>query len=447
MKESCRVVTEQSSPSLYIAFTEKSLCTRCGTCVGVCPTNALSIDDFCYPKIDLAVCIQCGLCSKACAGGKLNFTDMSEITFGHKDAATDFDGHFLQSYIGHASDEKLRSGGASGGVVSALLWNMLKEKKIDGCLVTRMSPDNPCRGEPFIARSYEDIVESQQSKYIVIAVNSLLAELRKLKGMYAIVALPCQIHGLRLIQREVPALFKKIHVIIGLHCATTLEPNVAEEMLHARSLDPSKVVKFSFREGRWPGRFLATMADGKVKELHKSNFKDGAINYLTYLYSPVRCQTCIDGSAEFADVSVADAWSRNSHGNYQFKGQSRCIVRTDRGVKVVKQAIEAGDVFLQDVTHTIAGRTHQNHAKKKKVRAPLRIARFQRKGLPVPWYDRGVPKSGVLDQLQEISDTLIMQLGKKKLLRSSLWKFLASDFGVPLIRLRQILKRYRFKPL
>lgn len=68
-------------------------------------------------------------------------------------------------------------------------------------------------------------------------------------GRYAIVALPCQVHGLGLLQREFPTLFRKIYVIIGLYCATTLKPHVAEEMLQARRIDKAEVTAFSFRGG------------------------------------------------------------------------------------------------------------------------------------------------------------------------------------------------------
>jgi len=444
MNTSCQVVPESSL--LFIAATDKNLCTRCGTCLGVCPTGALNLDRFSYPEIDHGLCIRCGLCGRVCAGGQVNFADLSELTFGHREASTDFDGDFRQSNIGYATDARLKSGGASGGVVSALLWNMLREGTIDGCIVTRMSHENPCQGEPFIASSYQDIVDSQQSKYIVIPVNALLSKLRRVKGRYAIVALPCQVHGLRLLQREAPALFKKIHVIIGLYCATSLEPNVAEEMLHARSIDPRDVARFGFREGEWPGRIQATLTNGEVRALHQSNFKDGAINYLIYLYSPQRCQTCTDGSAEFADISVADAWSRDSVGNYQFQGQSRCLVRTEQGMKVVQQAVAAGDVILQDVTCEGAGRTHQNHTIKKKVRAPLRVARLKKKKRPVPVYDREITESGQMERSKEWIDALLLQLGKRKTIRLGLWKFLSSDLGVPLIRIRQMAKRRRFKP-
>jgi len=65
-------------------------------------------------------------------------------------------------------------------VVTALLWDLLKHGEVDGCIVTRMNPDRPWHGEVFIARTYEDLLSSQQSKYIVIPVNSILAEIRHL---------------------------------------------------------------------------------------------------------------------------------------------------------------------------------------------------------------------------------------------------------------------------
>ena len=59
-----------------------------------------------------------------------------------------------------------------------------------------MNPKKPYHGEVFIARTYEELLESQQSKYIVIPVNAILKEVKDLPGKYAMAVLPCQIHGL-----------------------------------------------------------------------------------------------------------------------------------------------------------------------------------------------------------------------------------------------------------
>ena len=110
---------------LSIAFSNRSLCTRSGTCIGACPEKALSVDEDFYPKLDQSKCTECGLCATICPGGAVNFKDLTEVTFGHRNDDVGFDGHVEMIYVGYSSDERTRNGGAGGGVVTALLWDLL----------------------------------------------------------------------------------------------------------------------------------------------------------------------------------------------------------------------------------------------------------------------------------------------------------------------------------
>jgi coenzyme F420 hydrogenase subunit beta len=87
---------------LSIAFRDKALCTRSGTCIGVCPTGALSIGKDAYPELDPNLCTECGLCAKTCPGGEVNFKSLTEITFKHKNTAESFDGHIQRTFVGYA---------------------------------------------------------------------------------------------------------------------------------------------------------------------------------------------------------------------------------------------------------------------------------------------------------------------------------------------------------
>ncbi len=61
---------------------------------------------------------------------------------------------------------------------------------------------------------------------------------------------------------------------------------------------------------------------------------------MTQLYSPFRCQTCIDGSSEFSDISVSDAWTRDETGKYIFQSQSKLLVRTQKGLNILNNALK-----------------------------------------------------------------------------------------------------------
>lgn len=429
---------------LSIAFTDKKLCTRSGTCVGVCPVDALSIGKDFYPELDTDKCTECGLCAKTCPGGRVSFEELSEVTFGQSQINENFDGNVQHTYVGYSADEQIRQAGAGGGVITGILWHLLKNNIVDGCVVTRMNRQKPWLGEVFIATTYEELLESQQSKYTIIPLNSILKVLKKSDQRIAVAALPCHIHGLRLVQKEKPSLLKNVHVIIGLFCASALEPYVTTEMLSCRGVKKEDISNFEFRGGEWPGRIRAKLKSGEYKNLHFSNFKDGAINYLTYLYSPFRCQTCIDGSAEFSDISVSDAWTRDSNGQYLFESQSKLLARTERGVQVLRSAIEAGDLVAQDVSTNVHFKTHKLHTKKKGLNAPIRVARLRNAGRPVPVYDKKV-EADFGDRMMERLESFAMFLGRYKVVRYPLFKFLTSSFGVPIIKIRQYLKSKKYR--
>lgn len=442
-----RSLVKINPENLSIAFTNKELCTRSGTCIGVCPTRALSVGENRYPQLNVDLCINCGLCRKVCPGGDVNYRKLSELTFGRQNGSMDFDGHVEKTYVGYAGDARFRQGGAGGGVITALAWHLLRTKQVDGCIVTRMRPDRPWEGEVYIARTYDELKQSRQSKYTIIPVNTIFQELQKIDGVFALIALPCQIHGFRKVQREKSKLAAKIKIVIGLFCASSLEPYVAEEMLRIKGIHKNDIKNFNFRGGEWPGRIRAILKNGGIRNLHYSNFKDGAINYLMYLYSPPRCQMCIDGSSEFADISVSDAWTRDAKGNYIFRSQSRLLVRTPAGSELIASAIAGGDLCAQDVSSDAHYKTHKLHARKKGRTVYIRLSRRQRFGQVVPCYDRMLAEHEISksERRTEQLESLLMRLGRIRAIRIPLFALLTSRYGIPFVKMRQFRKRRKYR--
>lgn len=52
--------------SKKFASAERKNCVACGTCLSVCPKQAIEIIKGCYAHIDETSCVGCGKCSKAC---------------------------------------------------------------------------------------------------------------------------------------------------------------------------------------------------------------------------------------------------------------------------------------------------------------------------------------------------------------------------------------------
>lgn len=430
---------------LSVVFSEKELCTRCGTCTGICPTGAISTNPDLYPVINEDLCNQCGLCNKACPGGELSFSDLTEITFGHRNDDTSFDGIVKEVYVGHSNNDEFRNGGAGGGIVTTLLADLLERGIVDGCIVTRMKKEHPWQGEVFVARSREELLQSQGSRYMIIPVNEIFAKIAKLTGKFALAALPCQIHGYRLMLHEAPELAKKIYVAIGLFCGGSLDPCVVRDLLKTKNISPNDISGFQFRGGEWPGSMRAIMKNGEARNLHYSNYKDGAYNYLISLYMPPRCQTCLDGSSLFSDLSVSDAWTKDKEGNYKFKAHSRILIRTQPGADILEEATKSGVITTHCVSEDPSYKTHKIQTKRKGLNAPLRVARLKRKGRPSPEYDRPEPNATQKELFAERLTSSLLWFGKHKQLRFLLLTFLTSKWAIPLIKIRIFLKRRKYQ--
>ena len=440
-----QALTRVNPNRLSVAFRHPELCTRSATCVGICPEQAITLDANYYPVLDESKCTECGLCYDACPGESVSFQRLSKIGFDHEESPRDFDGHIESVHVAHATSDEIRYGGAGGGVVTALLLDMLKHGDVDGCVVTRMRKDKPWLGEPFIARSEEQLKQSQGSRYTVIPFNRVLQEIRREGGRYAVAALPCQVHGLRFAFEQDPDLRSRIPYVVGLFCGGALEPFVVPELLETKNISKEKISDFQFRGGDWPGKMRAVMKDGEIRDLHYSNYKDGAYNYFIGLYMPSRCQTCTDGSGLFSDLSVSDAWTRDKQGNYKFAWHSRILVRNDIGRQILERAVNRGTLKATNLGDDPAYLTHRQQTRRKGLNAPLRVARWRDKGLPVPDYGLPDPEASAREKLTERGVSFLLWLGKHRSIRYPLIWFLTSRYSIPLIKLRIYLKNRKYR--
>ena len=48
------------------AVLDPSDCVACGSCVDVCPREAIKIDQGCFARIDHSRCVGCGRCVREC---------------------------------------------------------------------------------------------------------------------------------------------------------------------------------------------------------------------------------------------------------------------------------------------------------------------------------------------------------------------------------------------
>ncbi len=201
-------------------------CIQCGTCVAVCPSNSIGIDeDTQLPEL-VKMCTGCSLCWDFCPSGRpplrgalATFDDRGRHrrrsrrpeAIERADASDtywkitggppgDGLGAVLDSYSVRAGARP--EGAQDGGVVSALLVAALAAGEIDGALVTRPSddPDEPWRGVAHLATTAKEIDDAAGSYYnqtMALAELDLSKYDLPAKPRIAVVGTPCEIQGIR----------------------------------------------------------------------------------------------------------------------------------------------------------------------------------------------------------------------------------------------------------
>ncbi|NLG71735.1 MAG: 4Fe-4S dicluster domain-containing protein [Chloroflexi bacterium] len=431
---------QQAESPLWVI--PRDLCTRCGACHVICPTNVVRFEDE-YPFIQTGGCIDCGLCLDVCPGIEFNLQEMHREMYQADYDPTKMGGHYRQAYVGFSSRPDVRKEGASGGVVTQMLIHLLREGMIDGAIVIGSSPDDPTIPMPFIARTEAEILEAAQSKYSVVANTKVLRDLRKTKERFAFVGVACQIHGLRKLQKLNKRMAERCVITIGLACRGTLERQATRDLLQVQGVNLEQVQKLEYRGGPFPGKFRARYKDGSIQELSPFEFKDGAFLNLMRLYMPPRCHLCPDYSAEFADISCSDIFLGGKDGDYRYKqGTTVVVCRTEKGEQILKGMVEKGALYLDPIQPETLEMSYSHVRRHRKAIPFLRIQDLRRAGRPAPEYGIEV-KSRFSDRIYDLFYRATYFFTPFPRLKILILRFLYSPLGTALIGLKVSVKKVR----
>lgn len=375
----CRVAIE--------SVVKAGLCTGCGTCVALCPNSALRIvkNDFkgiYLPKLDRGKCNKCRICYDVCPGHEVDFRGSNSKIFG-KESDDVLIGNHLNCYVGHAMDYDIRYNSASGGLVTALLVFALEEGLIDGALVTKMSRENPLEPQAFIARTKEEVILASKSKYCPVPANIALKDVLQSNGKFAVIGLPCHLHGIRKAEQVNKKLREKIVLHLGIFCGHVPNFDATKFLLRSVGVHQEDVREINYRGRGWPGGISIILKDGRHLFVpHSHSYAWGGI-FSSVFFTPFRCLLCIDGTNELADISFGDAWLPDQMNDKV--GTSIIVSRDRRGDKILQIAALNGIIALNAISKgkVIRSQERMLNFKKKNIRARIRIFKLFRQAIPL----------------------------------------------------------------
>lgn len=273
---------------------------------------------------------------------------LAERFFGLPDEATmrRYVGPFEACYLGYASQEALRARAASGGLVSAVLIDLLERGIIQGALISRIVVrEGRVEAEPFIARSREEILGGQSSIYMEFPLAHRFRELAQEEGQLAVVALPCHLQRLRRWEARDAALKDKIRLRIGLVCGRSSSKDLLQEVLRKKGIREADVVDMRFRQGHWRGQTVLWLRDGREVRFP---FQDFSLYRNLHFECEIKCLHCADPIGDEADLVCGDAWLPELKG-HPVK-HSIAIARTPQAAAWLDEMMARGYLTMQRVS-------------------------------------------------------------------------------------------------
>ncbi len=388
---------------------KEGLCHRCGACVGFCPVGTYATGKFGYPEA-VNPCIHCNICVDVCSGVAVDYPTLGKGMFGDGYTFGNAMDNVRSAYIAAASDLKIRRSGASGGFVTGMLIHLLRTGRIKGAVVVVEDPDDPAKGKGIVARTEQELIASAQSRYTTSPSLAALQDIQHEEGPFALVGLPCQIHSLRKRQLRDPRWQQRIPITIGLLCHYNLPCEASH--LAGRVLTPPgrsiKHVKYRQRDERgWPHNTLELTFDDASK--WRSPYGPAQVFNIVSRVAPMgRCLSCLDATAEFADLSVGDPWIRNEHGTWKYHddsgdGVSGVLSRTELGEELMRDAQQCGALTVQKITvqEVFDGQHAMILEKRERVAWRLRVKKLL--GRPIPTYPMPLPPTSSSQLRKELA--------------------------------------------
>lgn len=360
------------------------------------------------------LCIGCGLCAYSDAIGKTNYSKKYDqfipvITKTNKKDqlayeicpgkgyniieeakklydSSNYDlelGRFYNHYAAFSNDKQVLKNASSGGIVSQLAIFLLEQKIVD-CVLTTMYvyTDSGPRTKSILAKSKNEILQSQGSKYCPVDLSEAIREIKNKDHKLAIIGTPCHIAGIRNIQKYDQSFSEKVALTISNFCGGFKNYNNISLIAKLKGIKPKDIAFFRFRGAGQPGSMLIEASSGKKVEIPYPEYVG-----LNGLPKHLRCHLCVDATGELSDIACGDAWLDRF---LQDKNPwSVIITRNKKADDLINDLIKDGIITSEQISSNEIKLSQHQNLSSKKVRQKSRFYLYQKLGYKIPSFDGG----------------------------------------------------------
>ncbi len=306
------------------------LCVSCEICSSACPENAISMRSLrgqFIPEVNENLCNMCGICLEVCPGIDIFTLDLME-----EDNFMDIiKQNSIECFSGFCKNNQIRKLSTSGGLVTKLIVELIKNREFDAAFVLKFQKSNDRPARLAMSNDIGEIIKSAGSKYIPASVYNVIEILKeKDKKKYIIVGTPCQILGIKKFIRKNKILEKNL-LFLGLFCDATLNFNFLKIIndLYGKSKENTDEFYYRTKEKYgWPGHSKIVFNSGRSLILDRTI----RISLKKY-FNLNRCLFCFDKLNRLSDISFGDCYIKKKQNK---EGNSNIIIRTSKGKEIIE---------------------------------------------------------------------------------------------------------------
>lgn len=311
---------------------DKKYCTACGACIAACPKSCIDfqLDDLDnrYPVIDKKKCIDCKKCEKICNSVQtsVKYTPIA-------------------AYAAWSTDAEIRRTSASGGVASALYREFFnKGYHCFGAVQTTLY-------DVKILEERQNIGLFRGSKYVHSDMHGAYSTIKKYlqsSEHVFIVALPCQIAGLRAYLGK-----EWEHLITAdLICHGTCSNEYLKQ--HIETIEKKtgkKTVSLSFRDPEFDSeKFYFTLRDEKQNVFYQKIpraddvYQIGYHEAIIYRENCYHCQYACQ--QRIGDITLGDYWMLGGTVPFEYDKRhvSLVLANSATGQNIMKTASQNNSI-------------------------------------------------------------------------------------------------------
>lgn len=263
-------------------------------------------------------------------------------------------GDIREVAIGWSTDADTRFRSSAGGVMTALNRMALERGMADFVLQVAATPDDPIGSDPVFIRDADDLLTGSQSRYAPVAPLAAIEAALETGERFVVSLKPCDIAGVRNLQKMDPRARDQIVFTQAMFCGTTPSRSETDAFFARRDVNTQDLAAMQWRGDGCPGVTKGTLPDGRVVDGSYSELWTGSWQ------TQFRCKICPDAVGLQADIATGDIWAGGMPKG-ETPGENAIIAHTDIGQHFLSQAVALGYLECHELTMAAVDDAQPHH--------------------------------------------------------------------------------------